>query len=317
MKRHLPFAASLLTALLLYALGAVLFGDRHFTSSRVVIDLLRDNAFLGVAALGAWFVIASGGIDLSSGAVLAFSSTLLAVLIERGTPVGAAVIAALASGTTFGLGMGALIANSPLPPFIVTLAGMFLARGGAFALRERSIPVDDALIMHVATDGLSLPLGHGLRLPFTVLMLFLALAIALLIAHGTPFGRAVYAIGSDARSAELLGVRVRRTQGGVYALSGFCSALAGVLYVLYTQSGDPAAAVGFELDAIAAVVIGGTLLTGGSGLVMGAFVGTLVLGLIQTLLNFHGALSSWWTRIAAGALVLLFMALQALLHRRP
>src|SRR5439155_14017883 len=136
------------------------------------------------------------------------------------------------------------------------------------------------------------------------------LLMAIFAAHYTPFGRCIYAIGGDEQSAGLMGLPVGRTKVLTYTLSGFCSALAGVVYTFYTQSGDPASCVGLELDAIAAVVIGGTLLSGGVGFMAGTAMGVLILGLIQNLINFKGDLNTWWTRIAVGMLVFVFILLQ-------
>jgi len=143
-----------------------------------------------------------------------------------------------------------------------------------------------------------------------------AVAGAMLLARSTQFGRTIYAIGGSETSAALMGLPVASTIVRVYALSGFCAALGGVLYTLYTLSGYSLHATGLELDAIAAVVIGGTLLTGGIGHVQGTLFGVLVLGLIQTLIAFDGTLSSWWTRIVIGMLLLAFCLLQRLFVRR-
>jgi ribose/xylose/arabinose/galactoside ABC-type transport system permease subunit len=143
-------------------------------------------------------------------------------------------------------------------------------------------------------------------------------AAGIWLAHATPFGRTVYAVGGDEAAARLMGLRVDRTVIGVYLLSGVLSALAGVVMTLYMLSGYSLHGAGLELDAIAAVVIGGTLLRGGIGYVFGTFVGVLLLGVIQTLLAFDGTLSSWWTRIVVGVLLLVFCLLQRLLEaRRP
>ena len=141
-------------------------------------------------------------------------------------------------------------------------------------------------------------------------------AVATLVARSTQFGRTVYAIGGSESSAALMGLPVFSTIVGVYAVSGFCASLAGVLYTLYMLSGYSLHATGLELDAIAAVVIGGTVLSGGAGHVPGTLFGVLVLGLIQTLISFNGTLSSWWTRIVIGMLLLVFCLLQRLLMRR-
>jgi simple sugar transport system permease protein len=162
-----------------------------------------------------------------------------------------------------------------------------------------------------------LPLWENASLSLGAMIAIGVLLVAVFIAHHTPFGRAVYAVGGNEQSALLMGLPVRATLVGVYTLSGFCSALAGVVFTFYMLSGYGLHATGMELDAIAAVVIGGTLLTGGVGYVAGTLFGVLMLGIIQTLISFDGSLSSWWTRIVVGALLFVFCLLQRLLasHR--
>jgi len=141
-------------------------------------------------------------------------------------------------------------------------------------------------------------------------------AIGLYLLHLTSFGRTVYAIGGNRQSAVLMGLPVARTEVLVYTISGTCSALGGILLSFYMLSGSGSLAVGMELDAIAAVVIGGTLLTGGTGYLLGSLLGVLVLGLIKTLITFQGTLSSWWTKIVVGLLLLAFILLQRLVFHR-
>ena len=160
------------------------------------------------------------------------------------------------------------------------------------------------------------PLGGGASLSVAALLAIAVVVAGVVLAGSTRFGRTVYAIGGSEQSAALMGLPVDATLIKVYALSGFCSALAGVVYTFYMLSGYSLHGMGLELDAIAAVVIGGTLLAGGSGYVLGTLFGVLVLGLIQTLIVFDGTLSSWWTRIAIGVLLLAFCLLQRLLARR-
>ncbi len=179
-----------------------------------------------------------------------------------------------------------------------------------FVVFPKSLGIKDEFYQHTINEQLAIRLTDAVTVPFTATSFLIALLLGIFIAHCTRFGRAVYAIGDDEPSATLMGVPIGRTKILVYALSGFCSALAGVVYTFYTQSGNPASCVGFELDAIAAVVIGGTLLRGGVGFVGGTAVGVLILGLIQSLINFKGDLNSWWTRIVVGLLVLLFIGLQ-------
>ena len=161
-----------------------------------------------------------------------------------------------------------------------------------------------------------LPVWGDASISIGAVIALVVLVVAVFLAHCTPFGRNVYAVGGSEHSAMLMGLPVRSTLIGVYTLSGFCSALAGVVFTFYMLSGYGLHAVGMELDAIAAVVIGGTLLTGGSGYMVGTLFGVLMLGIIQTLISFDGSLSSWWTRIVVGALLFLFCLLQRLFTAR-
>jgi ribose/xylose/arabinose/galactoside ABC-type transport system permease subunit len=217
-------------------------------------------------------------------------------------------------GALFGGLMGFIIQRFGLPPFLVTLAGMFFARGLSYVIRLESIAIEHPLYSKLADFHLSLGAGGEV----TLIPLFFVLVIggAFLVAHFTRFGRNVYAMGSSEASAVLMGLPVGRTKIAVYTLSGFMSALAGVVYTFYTFSGNPTAGSGLELDAIAAVVIGGALLSGGVGYVVGTLVGVLIFGIIQTAITFQGTLSSWWTKIAVGALLLVFILLQQLLQKK-
>lgn len=309
-EQNRPMIATLVVLLLLLAACAVQFP--FILSGRVAGNLLTDSAFLGVLAIGMTVVIISGGIDLSVGAVLAFVSVLIAVLIEQhGINPYAAFGLAAALGTGFGALVGAGINFLRAPPFIVTLAAMFLARGGCFLLTDDSIPINHQAYGRLAAAALPLPGGGVLTLSAGIMLL--ALVAAAVMLRSTRFGAGVYALGGDPKAAELMGVRTGRTTVAIYAFSGFMAALAGILFSVYTQSGYPLAVVGIELDAIAAVVIGGTLLAGGYGGVLGTIFGVLILGLIQLYITLEGTLSSWWARIATGALLFLFIAIQRII----
>ncbi|MES2114001.1 MAG: galactofuranose ABC transporter, permease protein YjfF [Pseudomonadota bacterium] len=307
-----PYFTSLVTVLLLLVLlGAGGAAYPGLLSLQVMLNLLIDNAFLLVIAVGMTFVILSGGIDLSVGSVLALSTMVAATLLNKWHLHPLLVIAlVLALGACFGASMGALIHYFKLQPFIVTLAGMFLARGLCYLISINSITIEDPLFVLMSRTQLGF-LGGFVSPGVVVAMVVLALAIYL--AHFTPFGRTVYAIGGNEQSALMMGLPVARTKVLIYACSGGCAALAGVLFSFYMLSGYGLHAQGTELDAIAAVVIGGALLTGGYGYVAGALSGVLVLGTIQTLIAFDGTLSSWWTRIVIGALLFVFCVVQRLL----
>ena len=314
LQRNLPFLATATVCLILYGAAAAAFHDRGFLSLRVFINFFADNSFLGIAALGLTFVILAGGIDLSVGGVIGFVSVFLALAIERWHwPAALAIPAALGLGMIFGASMGALIQCFALPPFLVTLGGMFFIRGAAYLLSLASLPIEHYL--DAINTAVHLPLGP-LDVPATALIFLAVFALAFVLAHFSRFGRNIYALGGNETSATLMGLPVARTRIGVYALSGFCSALAGVVYCLYTQSGNPNAGSGLELDAIAAVVIGGTLLSGGVGYVAGTVLGILIFGIIQTAIVFQGTLSSWWTKIVIGALLLAFILLQKIIQAK-
>jgi simple sugar transport system permease protein len=313
MNRSLrPLLATALIFLFAYLL-AVLQHPSMF-STRVVGNFLTDNAFLGIAAVGMTFVILSGGIDLSVGAVIGFTTVLIAVLIMwlHLHPLVAFAIA-LTVAALFGAIMGAAIHYLKVPSFIVTLAGMFLARGGASVLSPDSIGIEHDFYTAVSKSYILLP-GGG-RLTVVGLVMLAVFAVAIILAHRTRFGSNVYAIGGSETSAALMGVPVARTTIMIYALSSFLAGLAGVVFSLYTSAGYSLNALGVELDAIAAVVIGGTLLTGGYGFVAGTFIGVMLQGLVQTYIVFDGTLSSWWTKIVVGALLFMFILLQRLVFR--
>jgi galactofuranose transport system permease protein len=312
-KRNIPFFTTLGVCAVLYIAAGISY--EGFFSARVFLNLLSDNAVLGVAAIGLTFVILSGGIDLSVGGVVGVVSIGLALLIEtKDVPAAVAIPAVLGIGTAFGAAMGALIHFYALPPFLVTLAGMFLARGTGFMLKLESMPITRELPDLAA--GLSVPLGPSLDLPASAIIFLGLLTLALAVAHWTRFGRNIYAVGGNEPSSVLMGLPVAPTRVGVYALSGFCSALAGVVYTFYTSSGNPTAGTGLELEAIAAVVIGGTLLSGGVGFPAGTLLGVLIFGMIQTIITFQGNINSWWTKIIIGLLLLGFILLQKVLQMK-
>lgn len=308
----MPLLATTVVCAGLYAAAALKY--ENFASASVLVNLLTDNAFLGIAAVGMTFVILSGGIDLSVGAVIGAVSIASGILIEQKHLSPAVVIPGLLlGGLLFGAGQGAIVEYFRLPAFLVTLAGMFLARGLAFVTSLESVPIANDWYMQVS--GLAWPREAETRFGIVPVIFVSVLLIAMVVAHLTRFGRNVYAVGGNEQAAVLMGLPVGRTKISVYAISGLCSAMAGVVHTLYSQSGNATAGTGLELDAIAAVVIGGTLLTGGVGYMAGTFLGVLIFGIIQTAITFQGTLNSWWTKIVIAFLLLCFIALQkALTH---
>ncbi|MEV4945690.1 galactofuranose ABC transporter, permease protein YjfF [Streptomyces sp. NPDC053755] len=311
-QRFLPVVATLVVFAATFSIGSVRYQD--FASGQVVANLFIDNAFLIVLAVGMTFVILTGGIDLSVGAVAALSTMIAAATLKAGWPPLLSILAVLVVGTGLGLLMGVVIHYFDVQPFIVTLAGMFLARGLCFLISVESVSISDPSFRSFATGTLVLP--GGVTLTYSVLVALAVVAAALYVLHLTRFGRTVYAVGGSESSARLMGLATARAKVGVYAVSGFCSALGGLLFALYMLSGYGLHAVGMELDVIAAVVIGGTLLAGGVGYVTGSMAGVLVLGTVQALISFEGTLSSWWTKIVIGVLLLAFIVLQRLIVRQ-
>ena len=313
--RVVPVLGAVAVFIVTAGFGSVAYGG--FFSPQVFLNLLIDNAFLCIVGVGMTFVILSGGIDLSVGAVIALTTMVSAALVEQHHwSAAAAIPLVLAMGTAFGAFMGWLITRFRLQPFIVTLAGMFLARGLCYLISIDSISITDAGYTAIAQTRIPL-FGDAASITVGALLAVVMVAIGIWLAHGTEFGRTVYAIGGGEQSAKLMGLPVARTKVLVYVISGTCAGLGGLLFAIFSRSGYALTGVGMELDAIAAVVIGGTLLTGGRGFVVGSVLGVLVLGTIQTFISFDGTLSSWWTKIVIGGLLLVFVVLQRVLVRRP
>jgi simple sugar transport system permease protein len=306
----MPTLAGAVLLIVLYAAAAVRYGDQHFLTLRVFLNLLEDRAVLGILAVGMTFVIISGGIDLAVGAVMGLSSiTVASLIMQHGWPAAAAIPAALLLGAAFGAAQGAVIHFAGLRAFIVTLAGMFLARGLGLMVSIESIGIAD--VQHGAVSGVHARFGELGSLRIGALIMLVTVAVGAYVATMTRFGRAAFALGGSPEAAGLMGLPVARSRIGVYALSGLCAAAGGVVLTFQLSSGSPTEGAGLELDAIAAAVIGGTLLTGGSGSIVGSLIGTLIIGLVLTVVTtYEGSLSSGMTRVLIAGLLLVFVVLQ-------
>jgi ribose/xylose/arabinose/galactoside ABC-type transport system permease subunit len=323
-QRFIPLAATAMLAFVAYGVGAILYPGMR--DPQVFINIFRNNAYLLISAIGSTFVILTGGIDLSVGGVVALTTVAGAALLREGWNAWVVILLMLAMGTALGAVMGSFIAYLKVQPFIATLAGMWFARGMCFFISDDAIATNNRIYRILGGTKILIP---GLADPATkqgdfvsifVIVSFVVLLAAMYLAHFRPFGRRVYAIGGhegrNEQSARLMGLPVDRTKVLVYTLNGFCSALAGIALGVYLLSGHGFYAPGFELDVIASVVIGGTMLTGGEGYVFGTLFGVLVLGITQTLIQFNGTLSSWWTKIVIAALLLMFIGVQSILVAR-
>jgi simple sugar transport system permease protein len=305
-SRYLSVVAASTLFFAAFIAGSVLY--RGFFSLQTFLNLFIDKSFLLVSATGMSLVILSGGIDLSVGSVLAFTTMVIASLTEFAHINPAlAILIALALGSLMGLGMGSIIAFWNVPPFIATLAGMFFARGACYLISIQSIAMRNPSMQAMALWKLRFNVG------FISINVIIALAVILAgtyISLYSKFGRNIYAIGGNETSAVLMAIPVRKTKVLIYTINGFCSALSGVVFSFYMLSGYGLHAQGMEMDVIAAVVIGGTLLAGGVGYVFSSVFGVLTLGIIQSLIMFNGTINSWWTKITVGILLLVFILLQ-------
>jgi len=309
--RYLSPLASLVLFAVLFL--AVIARYEFASPAQVFLNLLVDNAYLIVLAVGMTFVILTGGIDLSVGAVVALSTVILATTLRAGWPMPLAVAVVLVVGPALGLMMGLVIEYFDVQPFIATLAGMFLARGLCYVLSVDSLPIRDPALRAFGLNYVYLYDDKFIR--WTVVVALVVVAVGAYVLHKTRFGRTVYAVGGNRQSAQLMGLEAGRANVSVYAISGLCAAIAGLLLAVQKLSGYSLNGIGLELDAIAAAVIGGVLLSGGVGFVLGSVIGVLVLGTIQTFVT-AANLDSYWTRIMTGALLLVFVLVQRLVVRK-
>ena len=320
-RRFLPLAATIVMFGLVYAVGVVSFPAMQDTQP--LFNLLNTAPFLLIAVVGQALVIISGGIDLSVGGVIALTTVASAALLEGGWDPAVVIVLMMLMGIAIGGVMGFFITYMKVQPFIATLAGMWFARGMCYLISDAEIRIYDPTWktlagIKVLIPGLADPVAKtGSYVTVLVVIALAVLVAGLFLAHLTRFGRTLYAMGGNSgrneQSARLMGLPVNRTKMQVYMVNGFCSALAGLVYSIYVGSGHGSHAMGMELMVIAAVVIGGVALTGGEGYVLGAFFGVLILSLIQALILYNGQLSSWWTSIFIGLLMLLFIGVQSVL----
>ena len=319
-QRFIPLTATAVLAFVAYGVGAAFYPGMR--GPQVFLNIFRNNAYLLISAIGMTFVILAEGIDLSVSGVMALTTVAAAALLREGWNAWVVILLMLAMGMALGAIMGSFIAYLKVQPFIATLAGMWFARGMCFFISDDAIAINNRIYRILAQTrilipGLSDPVAQtGDFISISVVVGMLLFVVAIYIAHYTRFGRTVYAIGGNEQSARLMGLPVNTTKVLVYTFSGFCSALAGIALSIFVASGHGLYANGSELEVIASVVMGGTMLTGGEGYVFGTLFGVLIFGITQTLIQFDGRLSSWWTRIVIGALTLMFIGVQSLLAAR-
>lgn len=320
-KRFLLRFGPLLTTITIFILVYYIGGRMYpaMQKPQVFFNLFINDAPLLLTSIGMTLVILSGGIDLAVGGVLALTTTASAVLLRNGSSPALVIPLMVTMGIVFGAGMGAIIQYLKVQPFIATLMGLFFARGLAYILSLSSVTITNDVYRNLALTPLYIPIFEKTYIYLHTLVGPTMLLVAIYLMFFTRFGRTIYAMGNNEQSAMLMGLSVARTKITVYAFSGLCSALAGIVFSMSLLAGYGQFATGMELDAIAAVVMGGTALTGGIGNIIGTLFGVMIHGTIVSILQFNGTLSSWWTRIGVGVLTLLFIGVQSVFYvkRKP
>lgn len=307
----------------MYAIGCVIYGAKGFTHFQTFLNILINNAGLLCVACGTTCIMLTGGIDISVGALIAMDCMFLAVGMEEwGISAPVLCILVLLIGIVFGLVQGFCVGYLEIQPFIVTMAGMFFARGMTAVISTNQVSIsNNAFFVGLANAKIKLPFGgyvNGkgvLQVPFmriTVVVALVVLVAVFLMLRYTKFGRSLYAVGGNEQSATMMGLDVKKTKLKAYVLGSFLCSIGGICYCLNTMSGSVQQALGFEMNAIASSVIGGTLLTGGVGNVIGSLFGVMINGTISTLVTTNGKLLSSWSNIMTAVLLCFFIILQSI-----
>ena len=302
-------------ALILLALGLCIISP-EFRQVSNLLNLLRQAAFNGLIAIGMTCVILSDGIDLSVGSVFALAAIICAEMLTSGIPAPVAILAALVIGTLLGLVSGILVAKFRLQAFIATLITMTAYRGMAMIITDgkpisrlaSSIESESGAFLFKALGKGNLLLFESVKIPLPAIILVILFAVFYFVLNHTTFGRRVYATGSNAKCAKLVGVDVVKTKMYVYAISGFLSALAGLMMISRVDSAQPTLGSGYELDAIAAVALGGTSMSGGRGKITGTIAGVLIIAMLNNGLNILGVTSYYQDVIKAIVILVAVLA---------
>ncbi|MCI7639982.1 MAG: sugar ABC transporter permease YjfF [Clostridiales bacterium] len=311
--------------ILLYGAGCLMYADKEFGRLQNFLNVMINNAGLIIVACGVTCVMLTGGIDISVGSVVAMTCMFMSVgLAEWGMSSGALIALILLIGVVFGAVQGFCIAYLEIQPFIVTMAGLFFARGMTAVISTQQVSVPfESWFGQLSQIKCEIPFGIGAYLnkkgvlvtPYVRITVVIALIVALvtfLMLRYTKFGRSLYAVGGNQQSAALMGLNVKKTRMLSHVLCSFYATLGGLCFCLNTMCGTPTQATGLEMDAISSAVIGGTLLTGGVGNVVGTLFGVLINGTISSLVKFNGKLVASWANIITAVLLCFFILLQAI-----
>ncbi|CQR24784.1 ribose ABC transporter permease [Streptococcus varani] len=306
MKNVMKYMSELTTLIALIGLMVVItMINPNFLTTNNLLNLLLQVTANGFIAFGMTFVILTGGIDLSVGSILALSSALTAGLIAAGVPVPFAIVLAICLGGIFGMLNGLLVAFGKLAPFIVTLASMTIFRGATLVFTN-----GNPLTQGLGDSFLFQFLGQGyiVGIPFPVILMFLVFLILYLLLHKTAFGKSVYALGGNEKAAYISGVKLNKVKIIIYTISGIMASISGLIITSRLSSAQPTAGASYEMDAIAAVVLGGTSLSGGKGRILGTLIGALIIGVLNNGLNIIG-LSAFWQQVVKGGVILIAVLL--------
>lgn len=306
----------------MYVLAMIFMGG-GFLKAQQIFDILNDNAALIIVACALTIVMIGGGINISVGGVISLTCMACAIFLNAhtgGLSIALSALLALGIGLAFGAGMGFLVSYLEIQPFIVSLAGMFLARGLTTILSVNPVKVAHEGFLEVVKAKIKIPwLGYvaqnGNLIPAKIeigaVVAVCVVILMYLLLRYVKLGRNIYALGGNNQSALMLGINVKRSRFMSYVISGLLSGLAGFVFLMHKPAGNASVAMRSEMDAIAASIIGGTLLTGGVGNVIGTFFGVMILATIQKIIALSPLNASWWQDMASGAMLGFFIILQS------
>ena len=308
----------------MYMLAVILLGG-GFLHAQQIFDMLNDNASLVIVSCGLTIVMIGGGIDISVGAVTSLVVMSCVLYLNKGGNIFVSILLAVGIGLAFGLVQGFLISYMEIQPFIVTLAGMFFARGMTTILSVNPQKVDHEAFSKLRDTKIEISwLGYKAkngnlvpaRIELGVVIAVVCVILAFLLLKYLRLGRGFYAIGGNQKSALMLGINVKRTRFMSYVICGLLSGISGYVFMMHTGAGNATNAAGMEMNAIAASIIGGTLLTGGVGNVIGTLFGVLTLTTIKKIVVSSGLNDPWWQSITTGGMLCFFILLQSIVLGR-
>jgi len=308
---------------LLYAVSVILFKNNNFAKFSVFFNFFNTKAYLLAISLGMTVVMITGSIDISVGSVTGLVSMVIAVMLtENGINAVWTIPASLGIGLAFGLVQGFLVAYMEIQPFIVTLSGMFFARGMISMIRIVSIPISDDTFMKWSDMKLYIPFLYnesrrGVRdtayLTVAAVIALTVLVILIILLKYTRFGRSLYAVGGNKQSAMLMGINAKKVKFMAHVICGLLAGIGGFCFTLFAPSGNPANGLRYEMDAISSSVIGGAMLSGGVGLPIGTFFGVMINGLVARIVPMLGLIDAAWPSIITSAFLFAFIVLQSIL----